>query len=83
MSRYGVCVEKCPLQFEHVMDYPGQGGVPMRWPNDPKWCLGKPCLPWPHWALRMSALPTSELAGRCIPYDPPPRISEGARCLGA
>ncbi|CAL1145678.1 unnamed protein product, partial [Cladocopium goreaui] len=72
LNRYGVCVEKCPEQFETVEDYQDvkggsasniKGGQPMRHPEDPTW---------------LSDLPTFPLAGRCIPYDPPPTFSAGA-----
>lgn len=34
---------------------------------------------------RLASLPTFALAGRCIPYDPPPEFSAGAEqlCLQA
>jgi len=69
MNRYGVCVEKCPKQFETIEDYKDsgtkaiKGGRPMRRPDHPSW---------------LASLPTFALAGRCIPYDPPPEFSAGA-----
>lgn len=45
MNRYGVCVEKCPKQFETIEDYEDsgtkaiKGGQPMRRPDHPSWFL--------------------------------------------
>ncbi len=45
MNRYGVCVEKCPKQFETIEDYKDsgtkavKGGQPMRRPDHPSWFL--------------------------------------------
>ncbi|CAJ1410695.1 unnamed protein product [Effrenium voratum] len=60
LKRYGVCVEKCPKQFEVITDYAGTGGTPLKRPQDLSWYV---------------SLPTFPVAGRCIPYDPPANFS--------
>lgn len=56
-KRYGLCVSSCPKQGTVVSDYAGQGGVPMRRPEQPHWFV---------------SLPSFAFAGRCIPYEPRP-----------
>ncbi|CAE7470350.1 slc44a4 [Symbiodinium sp. CCMP2456] len=63
-SRYGVCVEECPKQFQTIPDYEGdlkEGGQALRKEKD--------SLLW------YISLPTTPIAGRCIPYDPPPEFT--------
>lgn len=63
-SRYGVCVEECPKQFQTITDYEGDlkdGGQALRKEKD--------SLVW------YISLPTTPIAGRCIPYDPPPEFT--------
>ena len=40
LKRYGVCVEKCPKQFEVITDYAGTGGTPLKRPQDLSWHPG-------------------------------------------